>query len=131
MTYDELKAQGVDAARIPESQWEYIGMSEDGTRRLERAWIEKPHGDKPGISVQRAVNLHEEAILASNKESYNTDQSFIRKGQELDAKVANVPLNVMYNDKKLLEGLQGDRDKLKSWLNDDENRIYRTIKGKV
>jgi hypothetical protein len=42
-----------------------------------------------------------------------------------------VPLNVMYNDQKLLEGLQGDRDKLKSWLNDDENRIYRTIKGKV
>jgi len=131
MTQDELEKLGIDPTQIPESHWQTSRVDPEGVWREDIAWIVKPHGNEPGVSIKRKVNLHETALLEANRKAYDTDQKFTRKGSELDAQVASVPLNVLYNDELLLDAVRGDRDKMKHWLNDDENRIYRTIKGKI
>lgn len=130
MTYDELCEQGLDPARIPDHMWKDVSLSEDGLLTQECVLQEELEG-VPGVTLRRQVNIHEEALLAKNRESYDTDQKWSRKNSELDAKVAEIPLNVFYRDQRIQDGLKGDRDAMKHFLNDDENRKYRTIKGKI
>ena len=108
MTEDELKkTSGIDPNNIPESAWEVYRVDPDGVWREDICWIQKPAGEgQPGISLKRKVNLQEQFILESNRQQYDTDQKMIRKGGELDAKVASVPLNILYNDDVLLEGIK-------------------------
>lgn len=48
-------------------------------------------------------------------------------------KVASIPLNVLWDDKTgLIKAFdQHDREYLSRWLNDSENRAFRTFEGKV
>ena len=131
MTYNEMVAQGIDPARIPEEQWKTIATDPESGWVTQRFWVEKPRDGFGGISLDRKVNVHEQELLENNRRLYDASGSLIRKDTELDAKVASIPLNVFYNDQKLQDGVSGDRDMLKSWLNDDKNRIYRTAKGKI
>jgi len=128
VNYRELKDQGIDPALIPEDKWVNVKQV-DGVLTQECILQEALEG-VPKVSIYRQVNLFEEELLRSNREQYDTDQKFSRDG-ELDAKVASIPLNIFYRDDMIQEGLKGDRDKMKHWLNDDKNRIYRTIKGKI
>ena len=131
-SYEDLKAQGIDPALIPENKWiKGVRVNAEEGWREDICWLQEPLEGVPGVSIKRKVNLFEEALLEENKQQYNTDQSFIRKGSELDAKVAAVPLNIFYNDERIQKGVKGDRDAMKNWLNDEENRKYRTIKGKI
>ena len=130
-SYSDMVAQGIDPAKIPENQWITTKHDPESGWLTQIFWIEEPRDDFGGISIQRKVNLHEEALLEENRRQYDASGSLIKKNSELDAKVASIPLNVFFNDEKLQDGIQGDRDMLKSWLNDDKNRIYRTAKGKI
>lgn len=112
-----------DPSRIPDDQWTFEGVSSDGLRRHYVYWVDKANG----VGFRKTENLVEEDLLAQNRERLNDSQ-----GQRFgDGKVvASVPLNVFYRDfaSRLREG---DTDFMRWWLNNDENRPYRTFRGKV
>lgn len=112
-----------DPSRIPDDLWEFEGVSSDGLRRHYVYWVDKANG----VGFRKTENLVEEDLLAHNRERLNDSQ-----GQRFgDGKVvASVPLNVFYRDfaSRLREG---DTDFMRWWLNNDENRPYRTFRGKV
>jgi len=112
-----------DPSRIPDNQWTFEGVSSDGLRRHYVYWVDKANG----VGFRKTENLVEEDLLAQNRERLNDSQ-----GQRFgDGKVvASVPLNVFYRDfaSRLREG---DTDFMRWWLNNDENKPYRTFRGKV
>lgn len=112
-----------DPSRIPDNLWEFEGVSSDGLRRHYVYWVDKANG----VGFRKTENLVEEDLLAHNRERLNDSQ-----GQRFgDGKVvASVPLNVFYRDfaSRLREG---DTDFMRWWLNNDENKPYRTFRGKV
>lgn len=112
-----------DPSRIPDDQWEFDGVSNDGLRRHYVYWVDKANG----LGFRKTENLVEAELLARNKESLNASH-----GQRFgDGKVvASVPLNVFYRDiaPRLKEG---DDDFAKWWLNNEKNRPYRTFRGTV
>lgn len=112
-----------DPSRIPDDQWTFEGVSSDGLRRHYVYWVDKANG----VGFRKTENLVEEDLLAHNRERLNDSQ-----GQRFgDGKVvASVPLNVFYRDfaSRLREG---DTDFMRWWLNNDENKPYRTFRGKV
>lgn len=112
-----------DPSRIPDDQWILDGVSGDGLRRHYVHWIDK----EKGLGFRKTENLVEEAILARNRELLNESQ-----GQRFgDGRVvASVPLNVFYQ--KLAPRLkEGDADYVKWFLNHDQNRPYRSFRGRV
>lgn len=113
----------MDPTRIPDDQWEFEGMSEDGLRRHYVHWVDKSRG----FGFRKTENVIERDLLERNRELYN--DSF---GQRFgDGKViASIPLNIFYRD--IAPRLQeGDSDFLKWWHNRDENRPYRTFRGRI
>lgn len=112
-----------DPSRIPDNLWEFEGVSSDGLRRHYVYWVDKANG----VGFRKTENLVEEDLLAHNRERLNDSQ-----GQRFgDGKVvASVPLNVFYRDfaSRLREG---DTDFMRWWLNNDDNKPYRTFRGKV
>ena len=112
-----------DPSRIPDDQWEYEGTSSDGLRVHYIYWVDR----EKGIAFRKTENLAEPVMLEENRRLFNESQSK-RFG---DGKVvARVPLNVFYRDfaARLKDG---DNDFSKWWLNHDENRPYRTFRGRV
>lgn len=112
-----------DPSRIPDDQWIFDGVSDDGLRRHYVYWIDR----EKGLGFRKTENLAEEELLARNRESLN-DSHGKRFG---DGKViASIPLNVFYRD--MAPRLKdGDEDYVKWFLNHDQNRPYRTFRGKV
>lgn len=112
-----------DPSRIPDHLWEPDGVSSDGARRHYVYWIDKAKG----VGFRKTENLVENELLALNRERLNDSH-----GQRFgDGKVvASIPLNVFYRDfaTRLKEG---DSDFVKWWLNSDQNRPYRTFRGRV
>lgn len=112
-----------DPARIPDHLWEFDGMSSDGLRRHYVYWVDKANG----VGFRKTENLVEEDLLKVNQEKLNDSH-----GQRFgDGKIiASVPLNVFYRDfaKRLKEG---DEDFTRWWLNHDQNRPFRTFRGRV
>lgn len=120
---------GIDPARIPESAWETIEHDPAGLWRRDRFWVEKPHGEFAGISIERKVNLVETTILENNRAMRDTPQRWSKGDSEtIDAQIASIPLNVFYKE---LNPRWRDKDHIKHWLNKPENDIYRTKKGRV
>lgn len=112
-----------DPSRIPDDQWIFDGVSSDGLRRHYVYWVDKANG----VGFRKTENLVESDLLAVNKQRFDDSQTE-RFG---DGKViASIPLNVFYRDfaKRLKEG---DDDFTKWWLNNSDNRPYRTFRGRV
>lgn len=112
-----------DPSRIPDESWEFDGYSSDGLRRHYVYWIDK----EKGLGFRKIENLIEPALLEANRQSFNDSQTQ-RFG---DGKVvASIPLNVFYRDfpKRLKDG---DDDFVRWFLNRDENRPFRTFRGRV
>lgn len=66
-------------------------------------------------------------IIESNKAQYNaTDE---RAGYSDLNKVASIPMNIYFDLKK--RGILNDQKKMKAWLNDSDNRYFRTRPGRV
>lgn len=112
-----------DPSRIPDDQWEFEGYSQDGMRRHYVYWVDKANG----TGFRKTENAIEAEILESNRQRFNDSH-----GQRFgDGKVvASIPLNVFYRDfaSRLKEG---DTDFMRWWLNSEQNRPYRTFRGKV
>jgi hypothetical protein len=109
---------------IPESAWELVEITEDFVRH--RAPLERlPNGQV--VYVQRTTPRAVAALLENNKRLLNESD-----GQRFgDGKVVGrIPLNVLYRDvaPRLKEG---DRDFLPWFLDRDENRPFRTFRGRL
>jgi hypothetical protein len=112
-----------DPARIPDHLWELEGYSHDGMRRHYLCRID-------GYVFRKTENLVESELLARNAESLNDSYGQRFKDDAVGTRVASIPLNVFYRDfaKRLKDG---DTDFVKHWLNHEQNRPYRTFRGKV
>lgn len=112
-----------DPSRIPDDQWEYDGSSGDGLRVHYIHWVDRERG----VYFRKTENLAEPALLEENKRLLDESQT---KRFGAGRVVARVPLNVFYRDfaSRLKDG---DEDFMKWWLNNGQNRPYRTFRGKV
>ena len=79
--------------------------------------------DKFVISTEQDVTK----IIESNKRSANA----VDKHQKWNewSKVASIPLTVYYKLQR--EGILNDQAAMKKWLNDPDNRYFKTRGGKV
>lgn len=113
----------MDPSRIPDDQWEFEGFSQDGARRHYVHWIDKAKG----LGFRKTENMIEAELLERNRQSYN--DSFGKRFGDGQI-ISSIPLNVFYRDiaPRLKEG---DRDYLRWWHNRDENRPYRTFRGRI
>ena len=115
-----------DPSKIPDDQWTFDGVSQDGLRRHYVHWIDKAKG----LGFRKTENLAEAAILEQNRESFNASASQRFADTPIGTKMASIPLNVFYRDfaSRLKEG---DSDYVKWWLNNENNRPYRSFRGRV
>lgn len=115
-----------DPSRIPDDQWEFESVSSDGLRRHYVYWVDKANG----VGFRKTENVVEDQLLAHNRESLNDSYGKRFKDDAIGTKMASIPLNIFYRDfaKRLKDG---DSDFVKWWLNNDQNRPYRTFRGRV
>lgn len=115
-----------DPARIPDDQWIFDGVSEDGLRRHYVHWIDKAKG----LGFRKTENMVEDELLKFNKESLDNSYGKRFSDDAIGTKMASIPLNIFYRD-FAMRLKDGDTDFIKNWLNRDENRPYRTFRGRV
>ena len=89
-------------------------------------WIDK----EKGLGFRKTENLAEDALLKFNKESLDNSYGKRFSDDAIGTKMASIPLNIFYRD-FAMRLKEGDSDFIKHWLNKDENRPYRTFRGKV
>lgn len=112
-----------DPARIPDHLWEFEGVSHDGLRRTYTVTID-------GYTFRKTENLVENELLALNQAELNDSHGKRFSNDAIGTKMASIPLNIFYRDfaRRLKDG---DTDFIKNWLNREENRPYRTFRGRV
>lgn len=98
-------------------------MSSDGLRRTYTCTVD-------GFTFRKTENLVEAALLEQNRVAFNDSHGKRFRDDAMGTKIASTPLNIFYRD--IAPRLQhGDDDYLKWWLNHDDNRPYRTFRGRV
>lgn len=116
-----------ERVNISDDAWELVEVTEDFVRH--RAPMERyANGDV--LYVYRTTPRGLTGLLEDNKRLLN-DSDSQRFG---DGKiVGRIPLNVLFDPKtQLAEKLrEGDRDHLRWFLNNSENRKWRTFRGSV
>jgi hypothetical protein len=94
-------------------------FSSDPIRKIRKKIITQ--GDELVVATEQDVT----DLVEENKRLYNDAPS--RHG-ELD-RVASIPITLYFDLKK--KGIMDDEKKLRDWLNDNENRFFRTRPGRV
>lgn len=89
---------------------------------ITRYWHVKSDGEFV-IETQQQVS----DIADANKRSFADTDTKAKYGDM--AKVASIPLNVYYELKR--QGIVDDPKAMKKWLNDPDNRVFRTRGGTV
>lgn len=113
-----------ERVNIPDDAWELVEITEDFVRH--RAPMER-YSDGNTLFVYRTTPRGLTAMLEDNKQSLNdSDGKRFGDGQI----VGRIPLNILYRDVAPYMQ-QGDKDFLSWWLNRDENRPFRTFRGKL
>lgn len=83
-----------------------------------------------GLVFRKTENIVEDQLLEANRESLNESYGQRFKDDPVGTRVASIPLNVYYRD--IAPRMKdGDRDFMRWFLNHDQNRPYRTFRGKV
>ena len=83
-------------------------------------------GDKDEAIIETVVDATD--VIEENKAAYNqVDEKANWKGDM--HKVASIPMALFYDLKK--QGIIDDQARLKAWLNDPDNRFFRTRPGTV
>lgn len=90
------------------------------------------HDDGQGglvIAIEQDVT----DIIEQNKKEYNATNG--RWGEDVfDNKIASIPLTIIddLNKKEIMNGFAvKDQKEFRKWLNDPDNRFFRTRQGKV
>lgn len=83
-------------------------------------------GDKDEAIIETVVDATD--VIEENKAAFNQiDEKAGWKGDM--HKVASIPMALFYDLKK--QGIIDDQARLKAWLNDPDNRFFRTRPGRV
>jgi len=98
-------------------------ISTDPLTGITTYWIVDPQTGAVTIQSEQKA----EAVLEANKRSYAGINAKERHGDM--SRVASIPLNVYYDLKR--KGIVDDPVAFKRWLNDSENRVFRTRGGTV
>ena len=87
--------------------------------------------DDGGLVIETAQDVS--AIIEQNKQEYN--QTNGRWGNDVfDNKIASIPLTLIddLNKKGIMSGFAvKDQKEFRKWLNNPDNRFFRTRQGKV
>ena len=94
-------------------------FSHDEATGITKFWHVLGNGEYVVETVQRA-----EAIVDANKRAFNDAGE--RWGEKLN-RVASIPLSVYYDLKR--KGIADDPARMKNWMNDPDNRAFRTRGG--
>lgn len=129
-----MKFDTMDPSRIPDHLWELEGVSSDGLRRHYVYWIDKARG----FGFRKTENIVEAELLDRNQflvneregQRFTQGQGSDKGGNMPLVQVASVPLNKFFAEvaPRIKEG---DQDFTKWWLNREENKPFRTRKGRV
>lgn len=84
------------------------------------------HGDDQGnIAIQTVQNVND--IIENNKTQFNATEKHTRWGE--GQKIASIPLSIFYAP--WFQEIRRDEKKLRAFLNDPNNRAFRTRQGTV
>jgi len=92
----------------------------------------KKHKTDNGAVVEVAQDVSD--IVEQNKKEFNSASTTWGSGDVFDNKIASIPLTVIdkLNQQGIMRGFHVlDMPKFKHWLNDPDNRFFRTKPGKV
>ena len=81
--------------------------------------------DKDEFTIETRQDVS--SLVELNKSKFNQIDEKARWGEL--SQVASIPLNIYYDLKK--KGILDDKKKLRAWLNDPDNRAFRTRPGQV
>lgn len=91
----------------------------------------KKHDTENGSVIEVAQDVTD--IVEKNKQEYN--QASTSWGNDVfDNKIASIPMTVIdkLNQKGIMRGFHVlDQKKFKEWLNDPDNRFFRTKQGRI
>jgi hypothetical protein len=82
------------------------------------------HDDRDAFSIETVQNVDD--VLDENKRDYNDAQTGWKGDMH---KVASIPLSLYWELK--MQGIIDDQTALKRWLNDPDNKYFRTKPGRV
>lgn len=81
--------------------------------------------DKDEFTIETRQDVN--PLVELNKQKFNAIDERARWGEL--SQVASIPLNVYYDLKA--KGIIDDKKKFRAWLNDPDNRAFRTRPGQV
>ena len=81
--------------------------------------------DKDEFTIETRQDVN--PLVELNKAKFNQIDEKARWGEL--SQVASIPLNIYYDLKK--RGIIDDKKKFRAWLNDPDNRAFRTRPGQV
>lgn len=99
-------------------------FSSDPLTRVRTLWHEDVDGNVT-IETQHDV----EDIIDLSKASYNSTDERARFGKGVMHRVAQIPMPILMELER--RGITKDPKAFKKWLNDPDNRVFRTRPGKV
>ena len=73
-------------------------------------------------AVKKVSEFNEQDKFSAGRNKYKGDSQFSHR-------VARIPLIVV--EKMMREGVWGNQERMKAWMNDPANAMWRTTKGKV
>ena len=98
-------------------------FDKDDALGITRIWHYDPDTDQATIETRQDVS----AIIEENKNEYAQIDERARWGEW--TKVASIPMSIYYQLKR--EGKLDDEAYMKRWLNDPDNKYFRTRSGEV
>ena len=123
--FDKSKIVRQMGENVHPSDWRVIERTPDYIRYSATIMVD---GDP--ATIMKTEFIGDELVQTVNTHEFN-DSDGKRWGD--GKKVARIPMNVLFDPRhQLVEKFkEGDRDHLKWWLNHDDNRAWRTFKGRI
>ncbi len=110
-------------ARLPDSAWTIFKTGPDHVTSVAMM-------DVNGVATKflRTQYIADELLQKANTQEYNDSEGKKWKDGRV---VARLPMNMIFQTEIAQKLREGDRDHLTYWLNKEENKPFRTFRGKV
>ena len=98
-------------------------LSQNKDAGITQFWHEHTDGS---VTIETKQDITD--IIESNKATYNNVDGRANWKGDIH-RIGSVPLSIYYELKRL--GILDDQARIKKWLNDSSNQVFRTRPGKV
>lgn len=102
-------------------------LSHDPETGVSKTFLYDPSVDAKNVVILTSQNV--DSILEANKRAYASSAALGNSGRENFRKVASIPVTVLMDLRA--RGITKDAAAFKRWLNDPDNRLFRTAPGVV